>query len=95
MDGNFLRESARYLGYEAGRKRDWKPRGQHQEGNGGFFAGRRACPLEGHRIAMFSLVRQAELSQDWSYFRSMQPQGGAGGKVSPKAGARSPDRWQR
>ena len=24
-------------------------------------------------IAMFTLVRQAELSQDWSYFRSMQP----------------------
>lgn len=24
-------------------------------------------------IAMFTLVRQAELSQDWSYFRRMQP----------------------
>ncbi|HYN04185.1 MAG TPA: hypothetical protein VE359_17170 [Vicinamibacteria bacterium] len=31
-------------------------------------------PQEGQGIALFSLVRQAELAQDWSTFRRMQPQ---------------------
>src|ERR1039457_4439119 len=44
-----------------------------QEKDGGIFAGAGREHWKDTGIAMFTLVRQAELSQDWTYFRRMQP----------------------
>jgi hypothetical protein len=73
VDGNFLLEAARYLGYDAAAQEGLEATWQHQEASGGVFAGGGAGMWKDTGIAMFTLVRQAELSQDWSYFRSMQP----------------------
>jgi hypothetical protein len=72
-DGNFLLEAARYLGYDAAAQEGLEATWQHQEANGGVVAGGGTGFWKGSGIALFTLVRQAELSQDWSYFRSMQP----------------------
>jgi hypothetical protein len=73
VDGNFLLESARYLGYDAAAQEGLEATWQHQEASGGLLAGGGHGMWKDSGIAMFTLVRQAELSQDWSYFRSMQP----------------------
>ena len=73
VDGNFLLEAARYLGYDAAAQEGLEATWQHQEASGGVFAGGGRGIWKDTGIAMFTLVRQAELSQDWSYFRSMQP----------------------
>jgi hypothetical protein len=72
-DGNFLLEAARYLGYDAAAQEGLEATWQRQEANGGVVAGGGPGFWKGTGIAMFTLVRQAELSQNWSYFRSMQP----------------------
>ena len=73
VDGNFLLEAARYLGYDAAAQQGLEATWQHQEASGGFLAAGGPGMWKDTGIAMFTLVRQAELSQDWSYFRSMQP----------------------
>ena len=73
VDGNFLLEAARYLGYDAAAQQGLEATWQHQQASGGVFAGGGPGMWKDTGIAMFTLVRQAELSQDWSYFRSMQP----------------------
>jgi len=73
VDGNFLLEAARYLGYDAAAQQGLETTWQRQEASGGVFAGGGGGMWKDTGIAMFTLVRQAELSQDWSYFRSMQP----------------------
>ncbi len=73
VDGHFILEAARYLGYnkqaQEGLEATWKL----QEAEGGVFAGGGREHWKDTGIAMFTLVRQAELSQDWTYFREMQP----------------------
>lgn len=73
VDGNFLLEAARYLGYDAAAQEGLEATWQHQEESGGVFAAGGYQHWKDTGIAMFSLVRQAELAQDWTYFRSMQP----------------------
>lgn len=73
VDGNFLLEAARYLGYDAAAQQGLEATWQHQQSDGGFLAGGGRGMWKDTGIAMFTLVRQAELSQDWSYFRAMQP----------------------
>jgi hypothetical protein len=73
VDGNFLLEAARYLGYDAAAQEGLEAEWQRQDANGGVFAGGGGEHWKDTGIALFTLVRQAELSQDWSYFRSMQP----------------------
>ena len=74
VDGNFLLEAARYLGYDADAQQGLEATWQHREADGGLFAAGGRGMWKDTGIGMFTLVRQAELSQDWSYFRSMQPQ---------------------
>ena len=73
VDGNFLLEAARYLGYDAAAQKGLEATWQRQEDGGGIFAGGGREHWKDTGIAMFSMVRQAELAQDWNYFRSMQP----------------------
>jgi hypothetical protein len=73
VDGNFILEAARYLGYDkaaqAGLETEWS----RQLPDGQIVAGGGREHWKDTGIAMFTLVRQAELSQNWSYFRQMQP----------------------
>ena len=72
VDGNFILEAARYLGYDAEAQQGLETTWKYQDASGGVFAGGGREHWKDTGIAMFTLVRQAELSQDWSYFREMQ-----------------------
>jgi len=91
VDGNFILEAARYLGYDKEAQQGLQATWKYQESDGGVFAGGGREHWKDTGIAMFTLVRQAELSQDWSYFREMQPHVQRAVKflVSLRDGARS------
>jgi hypothetical protein len=72
VDGNFLLEAARYLGYDKeadeGLLSEWSkqlPSGQIVAGGGGEH-------WKDTAIAMFTLVRQCELKQDWQMFKDLE-----------------------
>jgi len=74
VDGNFILEAARYMGLDseaiAGLRTTWAaqlPTGQ-VPGAGGKEHWKDTA------IALFTLVRQCELSQDWSLLRELEPQ---------------------
>jgi len=73
VDGNFILEAARYLGYDDQAKESLAANWAWQREDGGVFAYAGDWMWKDTAIAAFSLVRQAELSQDWSNFRDMQP----------------------
>ena len=73
-DGNFILEAARYLGYDAAAQQGLETEWTRQQPDGSLVAGAGREHWKDTGIAMFTLVRQAELSQDWSTFRKMQPQ---------------------
>jgi hypothetical protein len=73
VDGNFLLEAARYLGYDKeadeGLLSEWTkqlPSGQIVAGSGGEH-------WKDTAIAMFTLVRQCELKQDWQFLKDLEP----------------------
>jgi len=73
VDGNFLLEAARYLGYDKeaddGLLAEWAkqlPSGQVVGAGGGEH-------WKDTAIAMFTLVRQCELKQDWRFFKDLEP----------------------
>ncbi len=74
VDGNFLLEAARYLGFDGEAQQGLETTWSKQQDSGAVFA---TPGLDQHwkdtAIAMFTMVRAAELSQDWSYFERMQP----------------------
>jgi hypothetical protein len=74
VDGNFILEAARYLGYDAEAQQGLEATWSRQAADGSITAGAGREHWKDTAIAMFTLVRQAELSQDWSYFRQMQLQ---------------------
>ncbi len=73
VDGNFLLEAARYLGYDKeaddGLRAEWS----RQVASGQVIAGSGGEHWKDTAIAMFTLVRQCELKQDWSLFRELEP----------------------
>jgi hypothetical protein len=73
VDGHFLLEAARYLGYDTEAQKGLETTWSYQQADGGVFASAGNRHWKDTAIAMFSLVRQAELSQDWSYFKTMRP----------------------
>jgi hypothetical protein len=73
VDGNFILEAARYLGYDKAAQEGLETEWARQLPDGQIVAGGGREHWKDTGIAMFTLVRQAELSQDWSYFRQMQP----------------------
>jgi hypothetical protein len=73
VDGNFLLESARYLGYDREADEGLRSEWAKQLPSGQVVA---AVPGEHWKdtaIAMFTLVRQCELKQDWRFFRDLEP----------------------
>jgi len=72
-DGHFILEAARYLGYDAEAQQGLEATWNRQRPDGGVFAGGGEEHWKETGIALFTITRQAELAQDWSYFRKMQP----------------------
>ncbi len=72
-DGNFILEAARYLGYDQEAQQGLETIWNRQLPNGGVFAGGGDEHWKETGIALFTLVRQAELANDWTYFRKMEP----------------------
>jgi hypothetical protein len=73
VDGNFILEAGRYLGLDAEVQQGLEATWVRQDAEGGIFAGGGKLHWKDTGIAMFTLVRKAELAQDWSYFRKMTP----------------------
>lgn len=73
VDGNFLLEAARYLGYDKDAEQGLRTTWSRQQADGMILAGGGNQHWKDSAIAIFSLVRQAELSQDWSLFEELKP----------------------
>ncbi len=73
VDGNFILEAARYLGYDREAQQGLETTWALQEPDGGIFAGGGREHWKDTGIALFTLVRQAELAQDYTYLKEMQP----------------------
>ncbi|HTB98461.1 MAG TPA: hypothetical protein VK716_15735 [Terracidiphilus sp.] len=73
VDGNFILEAARYLGYdeeaEQGLLSTWK----RQVSTGQIIASGGKEHWKDTAIAMFTLVRACELKQDWDLLRQLAP----------------------
>jgi hypothetical protein len=76
VDGNFLLESARYLGYDEAADKGLLSEWKHQVASGQIIASAGKEHWKDTAIAMFTLVRACELKQDWSLLRQLAPQVG-------------------
>lgn len=76
VDGNFLLESARYLGYDEAADKGLLSEWKHQVASGQIIASAGKEHWKDTAIAMFTLVRACELKQDWTLLRRLAPQVG-------------------
>jgi hypothetical protein len=74
VDGNFILEAARYLGYDKEAIEGLKTTWTKQQPSGQIIAAGGPEHYKDTAIAMFTLVRQCELSQDWSLLHELEPQ---------------------
>ena len=72
VDGNFLLEAARYLGYDKEADEGLLSEWSKQLSSGQVVAGGGGEHWKDTAIAMFTLVRQCELKQDWQVFRDLE-----------------------
>jgi hypothetical protein len=72
VDGNFLLEAARYLGYDHEADEGLRSEWSKQIETGQVIAGSGGEHWKDTAIAMFTLVRQCELKQDWTFFRELE-----------------------
>jgi hypothetical protein len=73
VDGNFLLEAARYLGYDQATDEGLRSEWSKQAESGQVIAESGGEHWKDTAIAMFTLVRQCELKQDWTFFRELEP----------------------
>jgi hypothetical protein len=73
VDGNFLLEAARYLGYDSEADQGLRSEWSKQADSGQVIAASGGEHWKDTAIAMFTLVRQCELKQDWSLFHELEP----------------------
>lgn len=76
VDGNFLLEAARYLGYDDAADKGLLSEWNQQNANGQIVASAGKEHWKDTAIAMFTLVRACELKQDWSMLRQLAPKVG-------------------
>jgi hypothetical protein len=76
VDGNFLLESARYLGYDEAADKGLLSEWNHQLDTGQIVASAGKEHWKDTAIAMFTLVRACELKQDWGLLRQLAPKVG-------------------
>jgi hypothetical protein len=72
VDGNFLLEAARYLGYDHEADEGLRSEWAKQTETGQIVAGSGGEHWKDTAIAMFTLVRQCELKQDWTVFHELE-----------------------
>jgi hypothetical protein len=72
VDGNFLLEAARYLGYDKAADEGLRSEWLKQAETGQVIAESGGEHWKDTAIAMFTLVRQCELKQDWTFFRELE-----------------------
>jgi hypothetical protein len=72
VDGNFLLEAARYLGYDQAADEGLRSEWTKQAESGQVIAESGGEHWKDTAIAMFTLVRQCELKQDWTIFRELE-----------------------
>jgi len=73
VDGNFILEAARYLGYDKEAREGLQTTWTYQRPDGALDAGGGPEHFKDAAIAMFSTVRQCELGQDWTDYRELKP----------------------
>jgi hypothetical protein len=73
VDGNFLLEAARYLGYDKEADEGLRSEWAKQLPSGQVVAAVPGQHWKDTAIAMFTLVRQCELKQDWTFFKELEP----------------------
>jgi hypothetical protein len=73
VDGNFLLEAARYLGYDQAADEGLRSEWSKQADSGQVIAAGGGEHWKDTAIAMFTLVRQCELKQDWTLFHDLEP----------------------
>jgi hypothetical protein len=73
VDGNFLLEAARYLGYDKEAENGLRAEWSKQVASGQVIAGGGGEHWKDTAIALFTLVRQCELAQDWSLLHELEP----------------------
>jgi hypothetical protein len=73
VDGNFLLEAARYLGYDKDADHGLLSEWTKQEPSGQVVAASGGEHWKDTAIAMYTLVRQCELKQDWQFFKELEP----------------------
>jgi hypothetical protein len=76
VDGNFLLEAARYLGYDDAADRGLLSEWNHQVSNGQIIASAGEEHWKDTAIAMFTLARACELKLDWGLLRQLSPKVG-------------------
>jgi hypothetical protein len=76
VDGNFLLESARYLGYDEAADKGLLSEWNQQVASGQIIASAGKEHWKDTAIAMFTLIRACELKQDWSLLRQLAPKVG-------------------
>ena len=73
VDGHFILEAARYLGYDPEARQGLHTTWDYQRPDGALDAGGGPEHYKDTAIAMFSTARQCELSQDWTDFDTLKP----------------------
>ena len=76
VDGNFILEAARYLGFDDAADQGLLSEWGRQVPSGQIIASGGKEHWKDTAIAMFTLVRACELKQDWSLLRRLAPQVG-------------------
>jgi len=76
VDGNFLLEAARYLGFDDAADQGLLSEWNQQVATGQIIASGGKEHWKDTAIAMFTLVRACELKQDWSLLRRLAPKVG-------------------
>lgn len=72
IDGNFLLEAARYMGYDQEAQDGLESLWTLQNSEGGIFAGGGDTHWKDTAATMYATARQADLAQDWRYFTSIR-----------------------
>lgn len=71
IDGTFLLEAARYLGYDKEAQEGLDAMWDLQNDQGAFFAGAGQYHWKDTAAALYSLARQADLAQNWGMFQEL------------------------
>ena len=74
VDGNFILEAARYLGYDKDANEGLRTTWTRQQSTGQLIGSAGKSHWKDTGIPLFTLVRQCELSQDWSLLHELEPQ---------------------